>query len=105
MPVQTQETRIILAIKAIRMSKRKLSCRKAARIYDIPEPIFRARLAGRPACSNTQPNYLKLTELKEETIVRYIFDRDSRRFSPRLANIKDIANYFLEVYRIKYIGK
>jgi hypothetical protein len=53
MLVQTQEARIILAIEAIRMSKRKLSYRKAAGIYNIPELIFRARLAGRPTCSNT----------------------------------------------------
>jgi hypothetical protein len=35
------------------MSKRKLSYRKATRIYNIPEPIFRVRLAGRPTRSNT----------------------------------------------------
>jgi hypothetical protein len=64
------------------MSKRKLSYQKAAIIYNIPEPIFRARLTNRPTCSNTQPNYLKLIELEEKTIVRYIFDRDSRKFSP-----------------------
>jgi hypothetical protein len=53
MPVQTQEARIILTIKAIRMSKRKLNYRKTTRIYNIPEPIFSARLAGRPTCNNT----------------------------------------------------
>jgi hypothetical protein len=67
--VQTQETRIILVIEAIRISKRKLNYRKATRIYNIPELIFRARLAGRPTCSNTQPNCLKLIELEEEIIV------------------------------------
>jgi hypothetical protein len=87
------------------MSKRKLNYRKTTRIYNIPKPIFRARLAGQPTYSNTQPNCLKLIELEEETIVRYIFDRDSRRFSPRLANIENIANYFLEAHRTKYIRK
>jgi hypothetical protein len=52
-----------------------------------------------------KPNYLKLIELEEETIIRYIFDRDSRGFSPRLANIEDIANYFLEAHKTKYIRK
>jgi hypothetical protein len=51
--VQTQETRIILVIKAIRISKRKLNYRKTTRIYNIPELIFRARPAGRSICSNT----------------------------------------------------
>jgi hypothetical protein len=103
--VQTQETRIILAIKAIRMSKRKLSYRKATGIYNIPEPIFHTRLISWSIYSNTQPNCLKLTKLEEEKIIRYIFDRDSRGFLPRLVNIKNIINYFLEVYKTKYIRK
>jgi hypothetical protein len=84
---------------------RKLSYQKTTRIYNIPKPIVRARLTSRPTCSNTQPNCLKLTELEEEIIIRYIFDRDSRRFSPRLTDIEDIANYFLEVHKAKYVGK
>jgi hypothetical protein len=42
MLVQTQEVRIILAIEAIRTSRRKLSCWKAAVIYKVPEPTLRA---------------------------------------------------------------
>jgi hypothetical protein len=45
MSVQTQEARIILAIEAIRTSK-KLSRRKAIIIYEVPESILRLRMNG-----------------------------------------------------------
>jgi hypothetical protein len=35
------------------MSKRKLSYQKATGIYNILEPIFHVRLAGRPTRNNT----------------------------------------------------
>jgi hypothetical protein len=53
MQVQTQETRIIIAIEALQTSKQKLSRRKAASIYKIPENIFRNRITSRTPCSNT----------------------------------------------------
>ena len=45
MSVITQEAKIILAIKAIRISK-KLSRRKAAKLYNIPESSLRLRMNG-----------------------------------------------------------
>ena len=45
MLVQTQEARIILAIEAIRISK-KLSRRKAIIIYEVPESILYLRING-----------------------------------------------------------
>jgi helix-turn-helix, Psq domain len=69
MPVQTQEARILLAIKAIQTSNRKLSRRKAAKIYTVLETTLRDRITSQPSCSNIKPNCLKLTKLEEETIV------------------------------------
>ena len=63
MEIQTQEARIILAIEAIRTTK-KLSCRKAAKLYKVPETSLRDRITSRP-----QPNYMKLTKLKEKVII------------------------------------
>jgi hypothetical protein len=91
MSVQTQEARIILAIEAIRISK-KLSCRKATKIYEVPETTLRDRIAGRTPRNETPANNLNLNKLEEQIIVNYILDRDSRGFSPRQANIEDIAN-------------
>ena len=105
MQVQTQEARIILAIEAIRTSRRKLSRRNAAKIYNVPHSTLSDRMTGRSSRNDIQPNSLKLTKLEEETIVRYVFDRDSRGFSPRLADVEDMANYLLETRGGKRVGK
>jgi helix-turn-helix, Psq domain len=47
MQVQTQEARIILAIEAIRTSRRKLSRRNAAKIYNVPHSTLSDRMTGR----------------------------------------------------------
>jgi hypothetical protein len=95
MEIQTQEARIILAIKAIR-SSRKMSCRAAAKIYKVPKSTLAARLAGRPSRRETKANSLKLTKLEEGVIVRHILDMDTRGFAPRPASVEDMANYILE---------
>jgi len=92
MQVQTQEARIIMAIEAIQTSKRKLSRRRAIEIYAVPETTLHARMTGRPSRSDTRPVVQNLTKLEEQIIINYILDRDSRGFSPRQANIEDIAN-------------
>jgi DNA-binding transcriptional regulator YiaG len=81
MQIQTNEARIILAIEAIRTSK-KMSCQKAAKIYNVPEPTLRARMKGRTSRSDTRLAVQKLTELEEGVIVNHIIDLDSRGFSP-----------------------
>jgi helix-turn-helix, Psq domain len=104
MQIQTNEARIILAIEAIRISK-KLSRRKATKIYNIPETTLRDRMNGRTTLSERRPAVQKLTEMEEEIIVQYIFDRDSRGFSPRLTDVEDMANYLLDAHRAKHVGK
>ena len=52
MSVQTQEARIIMAMEAIQSSNRKISCRKAVKIYNVPEPTLRARMTGRQPISS-----------------------------------------------------
>ena len=82
MPVQTQEARIILAIEAIRSSK-KLSRRKAAKIYEVPESTLRLRINGSTSLPERRLVNTNLSDLEEQIIVNYILDRDSRGFSPR----------------------
>ena len=53
--IQTQEARIILAIEAIRTSK-KLSRRATAKIYKVPEATLRDRMTGRTYRPETRPN-------------------------------------------------
>ena len=104
MEFQTQEARIILAIEAIRISK-KLSRRKATKVYNIPYTILSDRIASRIPRRELKANCYKLTEVEEEVIIQYILDLDIRGFAPRLASIEDIANYILESRRGGRVGK
>ena len=104
MQVQTQEARIILAIEAIRTSK-KLSRRSAAKIYNVPEATLRDRMAGRTHRPETRPNRHKLTDLEEEVLIRYILNLDSRGFAPRLAGVEDMANRILQSRGRDPVGK
>jgi hypothetical protein len=104
MEIQTQEARIILAIEAIRSSK-KLSQRSAAKIYKVPQKTLSNRMAGRTYRPESKANCYKLNDLEEETLVRYILDLDTRGFAPRLAGVEDMANYILESRGGKRVGK
>ena len=54
MPIYTQEDKIILAIKAIYTSRKKLSQRAAARMYDIPYRTLNNRINNRPQREKTR---------------------------------------------------
>jgi helix-turn-helix, Psq domain len=81
MKVYTQEAQIILAIDAICTAK-KLSIRKAAKIYNIPYLTLFYRMASQTSVYNYRPVVTKLSELEEEVIVRYILDLDNKGFRP-----------------------
>jgi hypothetical protein len=81
MEIQTQEARIILAIKAIRTSK-KLSHCSTTKLYKVPYTTLSDRIASRIPRCKLEANCHKLTELEEEVVLRYIFDMDIRGFVP-----------------------
>jgi hypothetical protein len=62
-------------------------------------------MTSRQPISNYRLVAYKLIELEEEVIVQHIIDLDSRGFSPRLADVEDMANYLLETRRAKRVGK
>jgi hypothetical protein len=82
MQVQTQEARILLAIEAIQTSRKKLSRRKAAAIYEVPESTLRLRMNGATSIRDRRLVAQNLTKLEEIVIVNYIIDRYSRGFPP-----------------------
>jgi hypothetical protein len=102
--VITEEAKIILAIEAIRTSK-KLSRRKAVELYEVPFSTLNSRINGRTTLLERRLVNTKLSKLEEEIIIRYILNLDSRGFVPRLASIEDIANYILESRGGKRVGK
>jgi len=98
MPVQTKEARIILAIEAIRTSK-KLSRRASAKIYNVPETTVRHRTDGMTPHADQRPPLQKLTELEEEVIIKYVLDLDSRGFPPRMEDVREMADHILATRR------
>jgi hypothetical protein len=95
MSVITKEAKIILAIEAIRTS-RKLSHRAATKLYEVPKSSLRLRMNGHLPLPKRRPANIKLSKLEEEVIVRNILKLDSRGFAPRLASVEDMANFILE---------
>jgi hypothetical protein len=104
MPVQTQEARIILAIEAIRTTK-KMSIRRAAQTYDVPKSTLIARMKGRVAKAENRNARHNLTPAEEETLVRHILDLDSRGFPPRIDGVRDMANLLLTTRDAKPVGQ
>ncbi|KAK0740340.1 hypothetical protein B0T18DRAFT_417741 [Schizothecium vesticola] len=88
MPSTLNEARVILALEAIQNDK-DLSIRAAAKIYGVPVTTIRRRLAGRPIRRDIPANLRSLTDLEEQTILSI------RAFSPRLYNVKDMANHLV----------
>lgn len=104
MSVLTKEGRIILAIEAIRTTK-KISIRRAAKTYNVPEASIRHRMKGRVAVLETRNPRHNLTSSEEDALVRYILDLDTRGFPPRIEGVKNMANSLLTTRRAKPVGK
>jgi hypothetical protein len=80
-----------LAFAALRQDK-KLSIRAACRIYNVPRTSLRRHDLGTPTQRETRFGPRILSELEESVIIQYILDLDSQGFSPKLAQVEDMAN-------------
>lgn len=60
---------------------------------------------GRPSRADTRPRVQKLTALEETAIVNYILDMDIIGFSPKLLDVKDMANFLLKTRHGQLVGK
>jgi hypothetical protein len=87
----SDERQLLLAIQAIKLDP-ILSCRRAAKIYNVSRATLSQRLQGRQSRRDSMPNSRKLNDLEEATIVRYILELDSQGFPPRLSHVEDMAN-------------
>ena len=94
--IQTKEARIILAIEAIRSTK-KMSMRWAALIYNVPLISLSDRIYGRTPKPETWPPLQLFTKIEEEVLVLKILDLDARGFSPSISMVEDMANSLLAV--------
>ena len=98
------ESRLILAIEAIKINPER-SIRAIAKIYNIPRATLIYRMNGRRARQDVRTNSLKLTELEENAVLKYILDLDMRGFPPRLADVGDMANILLADRDAGRVGK
>ena len=101
--IQTKEARIILAIEAIRSTK-KMSMRRAALIYNVPLTSLSDRIHGRTPKPETRPPLQLFTEIEEEVLVLKILDLDARGFSPSISMVEDMANSLLAVRSSQRVG-
>ena len=100
----SKEDMVILAIKALKDDP-KLKVGTAAKIYDVDRMTLTRRRDGKPARYDTPANSRKLTDLEEQTIVRYIVELCARAFHPRLCYVEDMANRLLRERDAPPVGK
>jgi hypothetical protein len=81
-----QEGRILLALSDIK-NGRIASIRAAAKVYDLPRSTLQTRAHGIVSRADTRPNNYKLTELEEDSLIRWIFYKDSRTAAARPATV------------------
>lgn len=94
MAAYIKEAQITLAVTAIQ-SNPNLSLRKAASIYSVSRKSLKRRIDGilpQAGRSNVNAN---LTNAEKEVIIQYILDLNSRGFSPKKAEVENMANLLL----------
>lgn len=104
MPRTINESQVILAVNALRTNP-KLKINTIAKIYNIPRTTLRDRLAGKQSRREISANSRKISDIEEESIVRYVIDLDSRSFPPRISGVADMANRLLELRDGGRVGK
>ncbi|SRR6266699_3439652 len=77
---------------------------KTIRFYNIFHSILSIRINDVSIYVITIANSQKLTALKEEVIVREIFDLDLQGFPSRIYDVKNMANRLLTIYNTIRIG-
>jgi hypothetical protein len=87
----SKEARIKLALDAIQQDA-TLSLRRAAVIYRVSHTTLSDRRAGKQFRRDCTPNSANLRPTKQEVVIQYTLDLDTRGFPPRLAAIKNMAD-------------
>ena len=95
---------MVLAINTVRSNPR-FNIRCAAKFYNVPATTIRRRIAGKASKADKVSGKPTLTVAEEEAIVGYVLDLDSRGFSPRRADVEDMANRLLEIRGARPVGK
>ena len=62
-------------------------------------------MKGAAPISDRRPALQKSTEIEEDVIVQYILDLDTRGFSPRIDDMREMADHILATRTTRRIGK
>jgi hypothetical protein len=89
-----QEGRLLLAIQAIK-NQELTSIREAARHFQVPRSTLQRRLTGDIFRPDSRAVNLKLTELEEESLQKWILSMDSRGAAPRPSTVREMADLLL----------
>ena len=98
-----KEGRMILAIQAIKQGQIQ-SVRAAASLYDVPSETLRRRIKGIPPQYGSISSLRKLSPQEESAIIQYILELDSRGFSPRPSEVREMANLLLTKRQESSVG-
>jgi hypothetical protein len=81
------------------------SLRRAAEVFNIPYTLLTRRYYRITYYLETRNARYKLTATKEQTIIQYILNLDSRGFAPQLCKVADIADKVLGIRSSKLVSK
>jgi hypothetical protein len=89
-----KEGRLELAIQAYQRGEIR-SYQKASTTYDISRTSMQRRISGIPPQRGSVSTTRLLTPTEEESLVQWILSLDRRSMPPRIAGVRDIAQYLL----------
>src|SRR4051812_27402610 len=99
-----QEGRVKLTIQAFNSGQFQ-NLRRAAAAFNVRYQLVYYQYNRREFRPTIRANSYKLTLSKEQTIVRYILNLNSRGFPPQLCEVADMADKILGVRNRKPISK
>ncbi|RKK91608.1 hypothetical protein BFJ68_g16167 [Fusarium oxysporum] len=104
MSQSNKEANIILALQAYQKNP-ELGLHRAAEIYQASYGSLWRRTRGISSRYDITPKSRKLSDLEEQSIIRFVLDLDSRGFPPRLRGIEEMASRLLADRDASPVGK
>ena len=101
---QSQEARIFLVIQVI-YTNQEMSIRCAVKTYDVSQTTLRDRIKDCVFKIEERNIRHNLIPIKEEILVRYILDLDSRGFLFRINDVRDMTDLLRKTRHVKSINK
>ena len=100
----SKERQIQLALQAIKQAA-KISQRRAAAIYNVPQSTLSRRCAGQSSRADSMANRRNLNKYEEEAIVDYVLNLIDRGSPPRLSDVAAMANLLREERGMPHVGQ